>query len=82
MNLASSIFPTRENIVYLSRYDVIQAFFRTEEEENEDMAKELNILLNCFCTAERNKGKNISKLPFRQDIHQESIAYIKNVKND
>ena len=82
MNLASTVLRTKENIVYLSRYDVIQAFFRTEDEENEDMARELNVLLNHFCTAERNNGKNINELPFSRDLHQKPIAYIKSVLNE
>lgn len=81
MNLASTALCTNDNIVYLSRYDVIQAFFITEEEENEDMARELNRLLNCFCIAERNKKKNINVLPFSWDIYRKSIAYIKSVLN-
>ena len=81
VNLASRVSDTRESVVYLSRYDVIQAFFRTEDEENEDMAKQLNIILNCFCAEERSKGKNVSELPFSKEVHKKTIAYIQNALN-
>lgn len=81
MKLASEIKQNKKDIIYLSRYDVIQAFFKTEEDEDEEMAKELNVLLNCFCLEERRKKRSINVLPFSADMHKRTITYIKSSLN-
>ncbi len=76
MRLASKIMYDCGEMVYISRYEVINAFLKTEEEENENMAKELNVLLNAFCVAERNRFKSIESLPFCKATYHKVIAYI------
>lgn len=65
------------NKAYISRQEVILAFFRTEEEENEDMAIKLNEMINIFCDLERKTKRNISVLPFEISSYKSTIEYIK-----
>lgn len=65
------------NKAYISREEVILAFFRTEEEENEGMAIKLNEMINIFCKSERKERRNIPVLPFDVDSYKSVIEYIK-----
>lgn len=76
MELASRNMYRKGDSVYISRYEVIKAFLKTEEDEDEEMAKELNVLLNIFCKAERAAVKSVSVLPFDASIFEKVIAYI------
>ena len=76
MELANKTMHRKDDIVYLSRYEVIRALLKSEEEENEDMSIELNVLLNDFCIQEHSKSQNISVLPFKEKNIQKIISYI------
>lgn len=60
----------------ISRYEVMEAFFRTEEEENVAMASELNKMLNVFCEQERLTRANVVSLPFDIEKYENVIQYI------
>ncbi|MBQ8825122.1 MAG: hypothetical protein IJZ64_07860 [Ruminococcus sp.] len=64
------------NQAYISRYEVMEAFFRTEEEENEDMAVKLNEMINIFCDEERKTKRNVLSLPFEVNLYENIIEYI------
>lgn len=64
------------NNVYISRYEVATAFFRTEEEENIDMANALNAIINVFCDEEQKLKRNITELPFDVSKYRNVIDYI------
>lgn len=61
----------------ISRYDVMKAFFQTEKENNEEMANQLNEMLNDFCRLERKYKRNIVSLPFDAIAYKVVIDYIK-----
>lgn len=61
---------------YISRYEVMNAFFQTEEDNNEEMANQLNEMLNDFCRLERKYKRNIVSLPFDTIIYKRVIDYI------
>lgn len=67
------------NNAYITRYEVIDAFFRTEEEENLKMAMELNKMINSFCEQERYTKRNVALLPFDIGLHKDAIEYIRQV---
>ena len=76
MEIIKNSMRIENNSVYISRYEVATAFFRTEEEENIDMANALNKIINMFCEAERKAKKNIVELPFDITIYKNVIDYI------
>lgn len=65
------------NDAYISRYEVMEAFFQTEKDDNEEMANELNDMLNVFCSLEREKKRNVITLPFNIETYKNAIEYIK-----
>ena len=68
----------KNNQAYISRYEVMSAFFRTEEEDNESMANKLNELINMFCNAETQNKSNVTILPFDVNKYKSVIEYIGN----
>ncbi len=68
----------KDNMATLSKYEILEAFFRTEDEENIDMADELNRLINVFYEKERLICRNITELSFDIDENKDAIEYIKN----
>lgn len=60
----------------ITKFEVMCAFFRTEEEENIEMARELNKMLNAFYKIERRKRQNVNSLPFNIQRYKKSIEYI------
>lgn len=64
------------NNIYISRYEVVSAFFSTEEDENVDMANALNQIFNIFCEEERKARRNITELPFDMNTYKRVIDYI------
>lgn len=66
----------KNNTAYISKYEVISAFFRTEEEDNASMADKLNELINMFCNAETQNKSNVTILPFDINKYQSVIEYI------
>ena len=75
--VGSSVVSKKEK--YISRYEIMNAFFQTEEENNEEMANELNKMLNDFCRLERKYKRNIVSLPFDIIAYKQAINYIKNL---
>lgn len=61
----------------ISKYEVMKAFFLTEEEENINMANELNRMINAFCEQERKTRRNVTTLPFDLETNRQVIDYIK-----
>lgn len=62
--------------IYITKYEIAEAFFRTEEEENADMANALNQMINMFCEEERKSRRNVIELPFNIKTHKNVIDYI------
>ncbi len=61
----------------ISKFEVMCAFFRTEEEENVEMARELNKMLNAFYRIERRKRQNVNSLSFDIQRYKKAIEYIR-----
>lgn len=76
MEIINKTMRVEGNEAYISRYEVLEAFFRTEEEENVRMANELNKIINVFCEIERQTRRNIIELPFDIEEHKQVIEYI------
>lgn len=66
-----------DDLAIVSKYEVIQAFFLTEEEENMSMAEELNKMINKFYAKERETKRNVTKLEFDVKSHKQTLEYIK-----
>lgn len=67
----------KENKAIISKYEVVNAFFLTEEEENASMACELNKMINAFCEQERKTRRNVTTLSFDVESNRQVIDYIK-----
>lgn len=67
----------KENHALISKYEVLAAFFRTEENEDINMANELNKLINQFYVQERKTKRNVTELPFDIEANKDAIDYIK-----
>ena len=65
------------NKAFISKYEVIKAFFLTEEEENANMANELNKMINVFYKQESQTRRNVTTLPFDVETNKQVIEYIK-----
>lgn len=61
----------------ISKYEIMKAFFLTEEEEDINMAHELNKMINVFCEQERLTKRNVTTLPFDIETNKQVIDYIK-----
>lgn len=61
----------------ISKYEVMKAFFLTEEEENMNMADELNKMINVFYEQERRTRRNVNTLSFDVEKNKNVIEYIK-----
>lgn len=78
MEIINETMHINENQVYIRRYEIMKAFFRTEEEENIEMANILSKMLSVFCKEEKKFRRNITELPFDINTHQNVINYIEN----
>lgn len=76
MEVATKVMQNVGDDVLISRYEIMQAFFRTEEEDNLGMADALNSMLNDFCDSERETRNNVVSLPFNKKAYQNVIEYI------
>lgn len=65
------------NKAIISKYEIMKAFFLTEEEENVNMAHELNKMINVFCEQERQTKRNVTTLSFDIEPNKQVIDYIK-----
>ena len=63
----------------ISKYEVLEAFFRTEDEENVNMANELNEIINEFYVKERQTRRNVTAMPFDLNQYKTAISYIRQV---
>lgn len=61
----------------ISKYEVMKAFFLTEEEDDVDMANELNKMINIFYEQEQRTRRNVTELSFDIGSNQNVINYIK-----
>ena len=62
--------------VYISKYEIMNAFFQTEEEQNEDMANLLNDMLSVFYNEEHIVERNITIMPFDLNERKNAVEYI------
>lgn len=72
----------KQNVMYISKYELIKAFFKTEDDDDLDMAIELNRMINEFCQMEQKTKSNIVELPFNQIDYEKAINYISAAIND
>lgn len=70
----------KKNNAILSKYEVMEAFFRTEAEDDAGMAHELNRIINIFYEQEFQTKKNVTELSFDINKNKKAIDYIKNVQ--
>ena len=77
MNSTVGYMKTDGTSTIITKYEVMEALFRTEDEENVKMANELNRLFNTFYEKERLTRRNITELPFDIDTFRTAIDYIK-----
>ncbi len=61
----------------ISKYEIMKAFFLTEEEDNINMADELNKMINAFYEQERQTKRNVTSLSFEIENNRQVIDYIK-----
>ena len=61
----------------ISKYEVMKAFFLTEEEDDVNMARELNKMINAFYEKERQTMRNVTTLSFDIETNKQVIDYIK-----
>lgn len=77
METTTLFMKTEGNSAIITKYEVMKALFRTEDEENVSMANELNKLFNSFYEEERQTRRNITELPFDIEANKTVIDYIK-----
>ena len=70
--------PTRKpkNKTIVKKYEAMEAFFRTESEENNDMAIQLNDLICHFYEQEQIYRRNVTELLVDFDTYKKVIEYI------
>lgn len=78
METSSKIMQIKNNQAMISKYEVLTAFFRTEENNDVDMASKLNDFINQFYDQERQTRRNVTELIFEINKSNESvISFIK-----
>lgn len=77
METSSKIMKIQNNYATITKYEVMEAFFRTESENNIVMAEELNKILNIFYEMELQTRRNVTELPFDISLNKNVINYIK-----
>lgn len=60
----------------VKKYEAMEAFFRTESEENDDMAIQLNDLICHFYEQEQICKRNVTELSVDSDTYKKVIEYI------
>lgn len=63
----------------ITKYEVLEAFFRTEDENDDNMANQLNQLISNFYEQEQIYKRNITELTFDLDKYENVIEYINKV---
>lgn len=80
MEISTKIMQINNNQTMISKYEILAAFFRTEENNDIDMASKLNELINQFYVQERQTRRNVTELTFEITKSNESvISFIKAV---
>lgn len=78
METSSKIMQIKNNQAMISKYEVLTAFFRTEENNDVDMASKLNDFINQFYDQERQTRRNVTELIFEINKSNENvISFIK-----
>ena len=80
--MVSRVMHRKQDVMYISKYELIKAFFKTEDDDDFDMAIELNRMINEFCQMEQKMKSNIVELPFSQTDYEKAINYISSAIND
>lgn len=80
METSNKIMQIENNQAIISKYEVLAAFFRTEENDDIDMASKLNELINQFYVQERHTRRNVTELTFEiTNSNENVISFIKAV---
>lgn len=80
LETSNKIMQIENNQAIISKYEVLAAFFRTEENDDIDMASKLNELINQFYVQERHTRRNVTELTFEiTNSNENVISFIKAV---
>lgn len=80
METPTKFMQIENNQAIISKYEVLAAFFRTEENDDIDMASKLNELINQFYIQERHTRRNVTELTFEiTNSNENVISFIKAV---
>lgn len=80
LETSTKIMQIENNQAIISKYEVLAAFFRTEENDDIDMASKLNELINQFYVQERHTKRNVTELTFEiTNSNENVISFIKAV---
>lgn len=77
METLAKVMLVENNMATISKYEVMEAFFKTEDNDDVMMADELNKLINKFYDQERQTRRNVNYMSFNIDEYKNAIAYIK-----
>lgn len=76
----TKIMQIKNKQAIISKYEVLAAFFRSEENDDIDMANKLNELINQFYVQERHTKRNVTELTFEiTNSNENVISFIKAV---
>lgn len=62
--------------ITITKYEALEAFFRTEDEDNDKMAVQLNEIIKQFYDKELLCKRNITELSFDSNEYKKAIEYI------
>lgn len=80
LETSNKIMQIENNQAIISKYEVLAAFFRSEENDDIDMANKLNELINQFYVQERHTKRNVTELTFEiTNSNENVISFIKAV---
>lgn len=80
METLTKIMQIKNKQAIISKYEVLAAFFRSEENDDIDMANKLNELINQFYVQERHTKRNVTELTFEiTNSNENVISFIKAV---
>lgn len=70
------ITKTTNQSTTITKYEILEAFFRTEDENNYIMAKQINELIANFYDQERLLKRNINELTVDSEQYKAVIDYL------
>lgn len=80
METLTKIMQIKNKQAIISKYEVLAAFFKSEENDDIDMANKLNELINQFYVQERHTKRNVTELTFEiTNSNENVISFIKAV---